>query len=198
MQQFSNNIELFLKNHLGDKEAQQTKLRRRAQSASFRPGDVLLFNYLSPDAFHKTPGEVRNTINTHRSQSIKRAMQKTIDPMARNITSKQRRVVKSTLVPRASARNTHARLVLCVSNQRTQRVGRGSTFISTRRNELLSCFKLENTSSEITSIIVDTLYKNVRLASYSHIQSSLRSLLGSFNYRTYSVDHLSNINEVML
>lgn len=84
-------------------------------------------------------------------------------------------------------RDLFFRVVLVVSNKKGSGV-----FLSSRGNLLVSCFQL-NVSPEITSVILNKLYKNRVLASYRTITSGLRSLLGKDRYRTFK---LNNIREL--
>jgi len=84
------------------------------------------------------------------------------------------------------------RMTLVVSNKRGSGI-----FISSRGNKLVSCFRLNDASSEILPIILQNLYKNRKKASYSGILKGLSALLGSRNYRTYKLNnmrHLYNVN----
>jgi hypothetical protein len=86
------------------------------------------------------------------------------------------------------------RLGLIVSNKRSST----GTFISSQKNLLLSCFRLDATSQQITSIVVEKLYKERRLCNYYKIVKSLKTILGKDKYRTYKVSQLSNIYEVTI
>lgn len=81
-------------------------------------------------------------------------------------------------------------VVLVVSSDR----GHG-TFVSTRRNLLMTCFKLEG-SQVILRQIIRKLYKRRRISNYHNIKSGLSSLLGKTAFRTYMVRKIQGLHTI--
>lgn len=88
--------------------------------------------------------------------------------------------------------NEVSRFVLVISCAR----GRG-TFLSSKRNILVSCIQL-NLTSPSSSIILRALYKNVKGADYQRLNRSLHSLFGRSNFRTFQLTKMKQIDEVVL
>ena len=196
MYKFSNQIESFLKNYLGDEKAQDRKMALIPRSAGkFRPGDLLVFRYIMPYSTLER-GKDSPLVTVRKRGPYRQMVEKSYEHRQHRISVKARKLKPKGFRTAGGGGAANSRLVLIVRNHRTGLQGRGATFTSTKGNELLSCFRLETTSPEITSIIVDKLYKNVRAASYSRIVGSLSTILGSQNYRTYKVSQLSQIYKV--
>lgn len=87
--------------------------------------------------------------------------------------------------------DNHSRISLIVSCDR----GLLGYFISTRGNMLISCFKIEQIGS-VTNEIIKNLYKNRSKASYHSIKRSLTTLLGTSAYRTYILNHMSELHAI--
>tara|TARA_R110002051_G_scaffold314897_1_gene392498 strand:+ start:256 stop:717 length:462 start_codon:yes stop_codon:yes gene_type:complete len=85
------------------------------------------------------------------------------------------------------------RVSLVVRNKRTS----DGVFVSTRNNELLSCFNLEGEPDVIVDTIVENLYKKRRRASYwGKIAQSLTTILGHDSYRTYKLSNMKQTYKV--
>jgi hypothetical protein len=194
MLKFSTKIEGFLKNHVGDQNLQDQKLTLIPNSTGkFRPGNLLIFRYIIPYSSLKERSDLNPDITKHPHT---KAQRKAYEARETRIQVKHNAVHPHQDNQMRRGGSANSRLVLVVRNKRTGGPWGGATFTSTKGNELLSCFRLETISPEITSVIVDKLYKNVRLCSYSRIVGSLSTILGSKNYRTYKVSKLSQIYEV--
>ena len=81
--------------------------------------------------------------------------------------------------------------VLVVSTDR----GNG-LFLSPRNNMLLSCFKLDDASEVVLNIILNSIYKDRRLANYYTIQKSLISILGIKSFRTYKLISIRGLKKI--
>jgi len=85
------------------------------------------------------------------------------------------------------------RVSLVVRNKRTNT----GVFISTRNNELLSCFNLDGEPDVIVDTIVENLYKKRRRSSYwGKITQSLTTILGTDSYRTYKLSNMRQTYKV--
>ena len=69
-------------------------------------------------------------------------------------------------------------------------------FISTRGNKLVCVFKLTNSSPEIVSLVLKTIYKDRRLATYQNVINGLSAIFGKNSFRTYNLTKMSSIFEV--
>lgn len=83
------------------------------------------------------------------------------------------------------------RVALIVSCER----GPYGSYISTKGNILISCFKLNYTGA-VTNEILRNLYKNRSKASYYSIKKSLTTLLGTSSYRTYILNEMTEIHAI--
>ena len=82
-----------------------------------------------------------------------------------------------------------------------RKISKAGIFISTRGNRLMSCFKLVGKSATTINLIVNALYKNRVLSSYTLltsyvIQAGLRALLGKQSYRTYNTSKIEHLRKV--
>lgn len=109
------------------------------------------------------------------------------------------------LNPKGGTFTRGQRVVLIVSNNR----GPMGSFVSTRNNLLLSCFRLNEGEEKIGELLVENLYKNRDKCNYYKIKESLMAILGTDSYRTYKFnsqlyefrelfvkDHISNPDKV--
>ena len=71
-------------------------------------------------------------------------------------------------------------------------------FLSSQNNMLVSCFKLDDASEAVLKIIIRSIYKDKGLAKYSLIKNSLKSILGSKNFRTYKLSNMLGLNKVSI
>ena len=83
------------------------------------------------------------------------------------------------------------------SNQRVVLIikcNRGDGVFPGKSGKLVSCLKLDESSSAVINIILDNLYKKRRRASYyGVIVKSLRTLLGRDTFRTYRLDGMKDV-----
>ena len=84
-------------------------------------------------------------------------------------------------------------IVLVVSNK----TGSG-LFISTKKNILISCYRIDQSHTQVLEIILGALYKNRKSSSYSKIKSSLSTILGSSSYRTYKLNKVFDLQELVI
>mgnify|MGYP003643705023 CR=1 FL=1 len=88
-------------------------------------------------------------------------------------------------------------LVLCVSNARS---GIIPSFMSSKKNPLLSTFRIDHLSQETIALIVGALHKSVtpvyQWATYSRFTGFLGKVLGKENYRTFDKTKMSSISIV--
>ena len=88
-------------------------------------------------------------------------------------------------------------LVLCVSNARS---GIIPSFMSSKRNPLLSTFRIDHLSQETIAVIAGALHKSVtplyQWATYSQFTSFLGKVVGKENYRTFDKTKMSSISIV--
>jgi len=88
---------------------------------------------------------------------------------------------------------SNQRVILIVKCKRGPGVFPGKT------GKLVSCFKLEESSTEVVSIILDNLYKKRRRASYyGLITQSLLKLLGNDSFRTYRLEGMTDMYKFSL
>ena len=88
-------------------------------------------------------------------------------------------------------------LVLCVSNARS---GIIPSFMSSKRNPLLSTFRIDHMSQETVAILAGALHKSktplYQWATYSRFTSFLSKVVGKENYRTFNKTKMSSISIV--
>jgi len=88
------------------------------------------------------------------------------------------------------------------SNQRViliVKCKRGAGVFPGKTGKLVSCFKLEESSAEVVSIILYNLYKKRRRASYyGFITQSLLTLLGTDSFRTYRLEGMTDMYKFSL
>jgi len=97
--------------------------------------------------------------------------------------------------PSRQRANTKLRVALLVSNWRTGKKSSVWGNVNTANN-LLSCFKLNDSSVSVTDMIMQTLYKTGPLANYH--MPSLQKLFGKDNYRTYKLSQITDMYEINL
>ena len=71
-------------------------------------------------------------------------------------------------------------------------------FISTKNNKLLACYILDFISDGVLTPVLLSLYKNKTIISYRNIKSSLSSIFGSSNFRTYDFNKISGLQKINL
>jgi hypothetical protein len=71
-------------------------------------------------------------------------------------------------------------------------------YVSERGNKLLSCFRIEQAPTFVTSFILRKLYNKPALAERQAVQEGLVALLGSLNYRTYKLNSMRELNKIYL
>lgn len=69
-------------------------------------------------------------------------------------------------------------------------------FLSSQNNMLISCFKLDDVSESVLNIILNSIYKDRRLANYQSIKKSLVSILGVNNFRTYKLTTARGVKKI--
>lgn len=90
---------------------------------------------------------------------------------------------------RGSQRSTNGERVVLVV-----RTKRGNGVFPGKNGRLLTCFKLNGSSEVVIDLVMETLYNRRRASSYySKIIKSLKSLLGTSSFRTYSLNKMNRI-----
>lgn len=69
-------------------------------------------------------------------------------------------------------------------------------FISTRWNKLVCVFKLNDSDRETVKLVLKTIYKDRRLATYKNVINGLSAIFGSNSFRTYNLTKMGRLMEV--
>lgn len=88
---------------------------------------------------------------------------------------------------------THYRTVLIVSIDR----GPG-TFISTRGNLLIACFRLDWAHPEILKIVLKEVYKKRSISNYYKLLKAMNLIFGTSNFRSYMLSKMRYVHEIQL